>query len=101
MTPLGVPVDPDVYWRSAMASPLGGATRDAAMPPASSVSVAIQRAPAGSGAPGTKTGLADSIELSVNTKEIFASAAMARRRGRVRASLAGSGGWAGTATAPA
>ncbi|MDC0685105.1 hypothetical protein POL72_45750 [Sorangium sp. wiwo2] len=101
ITPLGCPVEPDVYWRNASVSPEMSGARHAEAAPGSSASVAIQRSSESSGACARRASESEAISPVVSTNLAPASRAIARRRGRVRSSCAGFGGYVGTATTPA
>ncbi|CAM3855991.1 hypothetical protein COSO111634_27180 [Corallococcus soli] len=102
ITPLGVPVLPDVYWRNASDSaPTSCGVRQSRSPPSASASVAIQCSARKSGACSKTKSDSSRMPDVVRTTDACASWMMARSRGRVRSSRIGSGGYAGTATAPA
>ncbi|GMU11507.1 hypothetical protein ASNO1_77610 [Corallococcus caeni] len=101
ITPLGVPVLPDVYWRKASVSAVTAGARHAEASSGDRASVASHFTSRSSGACSNRNSAIDSTNDVVNTTVARASWMMARSRGSVRSSREGSGGYAGTATAPA
>ncbi|CAM3253095.1 hypothetical protein COSO111634_08375 [Corallococcus soli] len=101
ITPLGVPVEPDVYWRNASESDFSAGAFHPAAASFGTVSVATHFSPRSSGACSNRYSTIDSTNDVVNTTVARASWMMARSRGSVRSSRMGSGGYAGTAAAPA
>ncbi len=100
-TPFGSPVEPDVYWRNASVSSAASGRRQPDSTPSGSASVATQRSAASSGACSKSASLMSWMKAVVSTTLARESRMMARSRGSVRSSRAGSGGYAGTATSPA
>ncbi|CAM3968975.1 hypothetical protein COSO111634_30200 [Corallococcus soli] len=100
ITPRGVPVLPDVYCRKASVSAVTSGRFHAASAPASSASVATHFSARSSGASVKRNSAIDRMTELVSTTVAPESAMSARRRGRVRSSRDGSGGYAGTATNP-
>ena len=89
---MGEPVEPEVYWRKASESAVTRGFFHAASPPASSVSVATQRSDFKSGALSKSTSTMEAMKEVVSTTVARESSMMARSRGSVRSSRAGSGG---------
>ncbi len=100
-TPFGADVEPEVYWRKATESPSTAGARHSAERWPGRSSVESHRSAESSGATSKSTPAIDPISAVVSTTVACASATMAWRRGTVRARRMGSGGYAGTAIAPA
>ena len=100
MTPFGVAVEPEVYWMKAIerSSSRGGVKSLAA--PSGMSSVLSQRIVASAGASAHSTFLCGRSARGVSAAAASASPAIAWKRGRVRWSREGSGGWIGTGTSP-
>ncbi len=92
ITPLGVPVEPEVYWRKASVSPEMSGLRQDWAASAGVASVAIHFSTAISGASSWSAPDSSRMVEVVRTKPASQSRAIARRRGRVRSSRIGSGG---------
>ncbi len=91
ITPLGAPVEPDVYWRKARVSLRSGGLRQVGEPSAG-VSVESQVIASSSGASSKNAPAISRIVEVVSTTRGLASATMPRRRGRERARRLESGG---------
>ena len=92
ITPLGVPVEPEVYWRKASESPRSSGRFQPASAPWGSSSVATQRRPRSSGADSKSISAMEVMKDGASTTEAWASRMRASRRGRVRSRRVGSGG---------
>jgi hypothetical protein len=92
ITPLGRPVEPEVYCKNARVSSVMSGRAQAAPAEGSSSSVESHESAASSGAWGINISAKLATKAVVSTKRGWASATMPRRRGRVRARRLGSGG---------
>ncbi|CAM3290549.1 hypothetical protein COSO111634_10385 [Corallococcus soli] len=92
ITPLGVPVEPDVYCRKASESGRREGRCQECAASAGSSSVATQRRAFSSGADSKRYSAMERMKEVVSTTVAWLSWMMARSRGRVRSRRAGSGG---------
>ena len=101
MTPLGWSVDPEVYWRNAMSDGSSAGLRHSCAAAVSTSSTLCQDRSETAGAYSAMCPRIDAMNRGASTTAGRASSMTPIRRGSVRCSNAGFGGYTGTAMTPA